>query len=170
MASMADISVLIVDDHMLFADALQERLAREPDLRPISVAYNARDAIDQAAETRPAVVIIDVVLDGYRGLDLVEKMLQTSPDSKVVVLTVAESVDDVVAALARGARAWLPKTIDVNHLLRVIRGVECGEAWLAPELLGRVLTDFAAARRNRGQSTYRALVRARCGRPRSTGG
>jgi DNA-binding NarL/FixJ family response regulator len=168
---MPGISVLVVDDHILFADALQARLAREPDLDPVSVAYHARDAIDEVARTRPAVVILDVVLDDGCGLDLIEKMRETSPDSKIVMLTVVESVDDVVTALSRGARAWLPKTIDTNNLVRVIRGVNRGGVWLAPELLGRVLTDLAAGPHTTGQLKYRALrpVSAWCCRRRLMG-
>ncbi len=78
---MADFSVLVVDDHALFADALQARLAREPDLGPVSVAYGAQQAIDQVAATRPAVVILDVVLADGTGLDLVEQIRAMSPAS-----------------------------------------------------------------------------------------
>jgi DNA-binding NarL/FixJ family response regulator len=137
---MASISVLIADDHALFADALQARLARERDLHPVAVAYGARDAMDKATATRPAVVILDVVLDDGSGLDLVEEIQQVSPDSKIVMLTAVDSVEDVVTALFRGARAWLPKTIDSDRLVRVVHGVYRGEAWLAPDLLGRVLS------------------------------
>jgi DNA-binding NarL/FixJ family response regulator len=137
-----DTSVLIVDDQAVFADALQARLAREYDLAPISVAYRRRDAIEQVATTCPAVIILDVVLDEGTGLDILDEIRARSPDSKVVILTAVESVDEVVTALSRGARAWLPKTTDIGHLVRVIRGVRRGEAWLAPDLLGHVLTDL----------------------------
>jgi two-component system, NarL family, response regulator LiaR len=140
---MAEISVLVVDDQALFADALQARLAREPDLGPVSVAYDARHAIDQLA-ARPAVVLLDVVLADGTGLDLIEEVRAGSPGSKVVMLTEVESIDEVVTALSRGARAWLPKTTDIGHLVRVVRGVHRGEAWLAPELLGRVLGELTA--------------------------
>jgi DNA-binding NarL/FixJ family response regulator len=142
MAAVGDISVLVVDDQALFADALQARLALEPDLGPISVAYSARHAIEQIAATYPAVVILDVVLDDGTGLDLLDDIRSISPESRVVMLTAIGSVDHVVTALSRGARAWLPKTTDIGHLVRVIRGVSRGEAWLAPDLLGRVLTDL----------------------------
>ncbi len=142
MTTVADISVLVVDDHTLFADALRARLAQEPDLGPVSVAYSAREAAERVAQTRPDVVILDVVLDHASGLDIVEEMRDASPGSRIVLLTAVESVDDVVVALSRGARGWLPKTIAIDHLIRAIRGVHRGEAWLAPELLGRVLTDL----------------------------
>ena len=139
----AAISVLVVDDHQLFADALRARLAREPDLGPVQVAYGAADARAMVARTRPAVVVLDLLLgEGENGLDIAESIRQSSPASKMIVLTAVESVSDVVTGLMRGVRAWLPKTVDVDQLVRVIRGVHVGEAWLAPDLLGRVLTNL----------------------------
>lgn len=144
MSPMQPISVLVGDDHAVFADALQARLDREIDLGPVTVAYSAQDAVRQAATGRPAVVILDVVLGDGSGLDLIEEIHKASPDSKVMMLTAMAAVEDVVTALTRGARAWLPKTIDSDRLVRVVRGVHRGEAWLAPELLGRVLTDLTS--------------------------
>lgn len=139
----ATISVLVVDDHQVFADALGARLARERDLGPVQVAYNTADARGKAARMRPAVVVLDLLLgEGETGLDVAESIRQLSPPSKMIVLTAVESVSDVITGLMRGVRAWLPKTIDVDHLVRVIRGVHAGEAWLAPDLLGRVLNDL----------------------------
>jgi len=136
--------VLVVDDHALFADALQTRLSREDDLGPVAVAYSARDATRRVAMTRPAVVILDVILNDRNGLDLAQEIRDVSPESRIIILTAADSIDDVVTAMSRGARAWLSKTVDSNHLVRVIRGVNRGEAWLAPELLGPVLTELTA--------------------------
>jgi DNA-binding NarL/FixJ family response regulator len=141
---MTPISVLVVDDHAVFADALQARLAREGDLRPVTVAYGAREAAGKAAATHPDVVVVDVVLDEGSGLDLADEIRRVSPASKVMMLTAGCSVEDVVTALNRGARAWLPKTVDTAHLVRVIRGVHRGEAWLAPDLFGQVLTSLMA--------------------------
>src|SRR5438132_14009751 len=104
---MAGISVLVVDDHALFADALQARLRRERDLGRITVAYNPQDALQQASATRPAVVILDLVLNDRSGLDLVKEIRRVSPESNIVILTAVESVEDAVTAVSRGARAWL---------------------------------------------------------------
>ena len=140
---MVAISVLVVDDHQVFADALGARLAREPDLGPVQVAYGAADARAKVARGRPAVVVLDLLLgEGENGLDVAESILHTWPPSKIIILTAVESVSDVVTGLMLGVRAWLPKTIDVDQLIRVIRGVHQGEAWLPPNLLGRVLTKL----------------------------
>jgi DNA-binding NarL/FixJ family response regulator len=144
MGGMTSISVLVGDDHAVFADAVRARLAMEDDLGPVTVAYSARDVVGRAAAGRPAVVVLDVALADASGLDLIEEIRQVSPGSRVVMLTATAEPADVVTALTRGARAWLPKTIASDRLVRVVRGVHRGEAWLAPELLGRVLSDLTA--------------------------
>lgn len=159
MARMATISVLVVDDHAVFADALQARLAREGDLCPVTVAYGARDALATAAAGRSDVVVLDVVLGDGSGLDLIDGIRRVSPDSKIMMLTAATTVDDVVTALIRGARAWLPKTIASDRLVQVVRGVHRGEAWLAPDLLGRVLDELTS--RTVGQPNPLTVLTAR---------
>lgn len=139
---MEAISVLIVDDHALFADALQVRLLREPNLQPIHVAYSAGDARTRLAAEPVDVVLLDVVLGDASGLDLVSHIHDVAPRTRLVMLTGTESVSSVLTALRGGARAWLPKTIDTDHLVRAIRGVFRGEVWLSPALLGLVLTDL----------------------------
>jgi DNA-binding NarL/FixJ family response regulator len=146
--NVAALSVLVVDDHAIFADALQARLSREPDLVPVGVAYGPAEARAKVVRMRPAVVVLDLLLgDGESGLDVAEAIQETSPQTKIIILTAVESVGDVVTGLRHGVRAWLPKTVDVGHLVRVVRGVHAGEAWLAPELLGRVLSDLVVGAR-----------------------
>jgi len=140
----AAISVLVVDDHAVFADALQARLSRESDLVPVMVAYSAAEALVVVAHSSPAVVVLDLVLGEDSGVDVAEAIRDTSPGTRVIVLTGSRSVVDVVNGLAKGVRAWLPKTIDIEYLVGVIRGVHAGEAWLSPQLLGQVLTELVA--------------------------
>jgi DNA-binding NarL/FixJ family response regulator len=143
-AVVAAISVLIVDDHAVFADALQARLSRESDLVPVTVAYSAAEARMVVGRALPAVVVLDLILGEDSGLDVAEAIRDTSPGTRVIILTGSQSVVEVVNGLARGVRAWLPKTIDIEYLVGVIHGVHAGEAWLAPALLGQVLTELVA--------------------------
>ena len=141
----AAISVLVVDDHVVFAEALQARLAREHDLDPVRVAYGADEARAEIVREPPAVAVLDLLLgDGESGLDVAETIRRLAPRTRTIILTAEESVDEVVTGLLSGVRGWLPKTVEVDHLVRVIRGVHAGEAWLAPDLLGRALTDLVA--------------------------
>ncbi|GAA2593016.1 response regulator transcription factor [Dactylosporangium fulvum] len=141
---MRDISVLVVDDHTLFAEALQARLSCESGLRPVHVAFTADAARTYLAAHHPQVAVVDVTLGNDSGVDLARYVAETAPTTRVVMLTAVESVDAVVAVLRHGARAWLPKTVDGDHLVRVIRGVAEGEAWLSPSLLGQALPGLVA--------------------------
>jgi len=141
---MAGISVLIVDDHAVFADALQARLARELDLAPVTVAYSATQLRAQLVRGRPDVVVLDLLLGDRSGLDLADDVRELSPATKIVMLTAVESVEPIVTGVARGIRAWLPKTVDIEYLIRVVRGVHAGEAYLEPGVLGVVLSDLVA--------------------------
>ncbi|WP_432969895.1 response regulator transcription factor [Dactylosporangium sp. CA-233914] len=141
---MGEISILVVDDHAVFADALQARLADELDLGPVSVAYSAAQLRAHLARSKPAVIVLDLMLADRTGLDLADDIRELSPTTRTVILTAMESVEPVFTGLTRGVRAWLPKTIDTDRLVRVIRGVCAGEAYLAPDVLGRVLSEMAA--------------------------
>jgi two-component system NarL family response regulator len=141
---MGGISVLIVDDHAVFADALQARLARELDLTPVTVAYSATQLRAQLVRGRPDVVVLDLLLGDRSGLDLADDVRELSPATKIVMLTAVESVEPIVTGVARGIRAWLPKTVDIEYLIRVVRGVHAGEAYLEPGVLGVVLSDLVA--------------------------
>jgi DNA-binding NarL/FixJ family response regulator len=142
----ATISVLVVDDHPLFADALRARLAREPDLDPVRVSYGAADARERAGADQPAVAVLDVMLADGDGVELAHDIRELSPSTRVLMLTAVEPAGQVCHALTHGARGWLPKTVPTAHLVRVIRGVHDGEGWLSPDLLGRVLTDLVDGR------------------------
>ena len=139
-----DVSVLVVDDHAVFAEAVQAWLAREADLRPVWTAAGAVDACTLIDRYRPRVVVLDLVLGDGSGLDVLDHARDHAPDTRTLMLSAADSTDDVIAALRHGARGWLPKTVNGDHLVEVIRRVVRGEAWLAPDLLGRVLTDLVA--------------------------
>jgi DNA-binding NarL/FixJ family response regulator len=152
------ISVLVVDDHAVFADALQARLAREPDLAPVSVAYSATQLRAQLVRGQPAVVVLDLLLGDRSGLDLTDDVRELSPATKIVMLTAVESVEPVITGLARGVRAWLPKTVDTEHLIRVVRGVHAGAAYLAPDLLGHVLSDLVARTLNPAPDPFAVLT------------
>lgn len=141
-ARVTDIAMLVVDDHPLFADALAARLSQEIGVGRVEVAYTVGQARSVLTRFTPDVAVLDVALTDGSGLDLAAHVREVSAGTAVVMLTGVESVDSVVTALRHGVRAWLPKTVDLTHLVRVIRGVARGEAWLDPQLLGRVLPDL----------------------------
>jgi DNA-binding NarL/FixJ family response regulator len=141
---MAPISVLAVDDHQVFADALAVRLSIERDLDPVTVAYSVAEASSRLSMTPVDVVVLDYSLGDGTGTELAERLRELSPKTRIIILTAGQSIDAVVDGLSVGVRAWLPKTVDTAHLVNVIRGVHAGEMWLAPALLGAVIPVLLA--------------------------
>jgi DNA-binding NarL/FixJ family response regulator len=154
------IRTLLVDDHPLFVETLAARLDREADLEVLPVAKDGRRARTLLRTLSPAVVVLDMILGAESGLSLLDEIEASHPESRVVVLTGVSAVDQVVEAVRRGARAWLPKTVDGDHLVRVIRGVVRGESWIPPELLGYVLRQLTAVQ-PAGQPDPLAVLTAR---------
>jgi DNA-binding NarL/FixJ family response regulator len=143
-AYMSAIRTLLVDGHPLFVESLAARLAREPDLDVLPVAGNAQQALASLRSLSPAVMVLDPMLERTDGLALLDQVRERHPHCRVVVLTGVLSADHAVEAVRRGARAWLPKTVDGAHLVRAIRGVSRGESWLPPDVLGHVLQQLLA--------------------------
>ncbi|MBX6748596.1 MAG: response regulator transcription factor [Micromonosporaceae bacterium] len=141
---MERVRTLLVDDHPVFAQALAVRLSGEPGITVVPVAHTVDQAVAELARSRPEVALVDLVLGRQSGLTVVEHIRTNHPETKVIMLTGVNDLDTVVEAVRRGARAWLPKSADVAHMIRVIRGVLCGEAWIPPLLLQGVLTRLAA--------------------------
>jgi DNA-binding NarL/FixJ family response regulator len=134
------ISVLLADDHAIFADALKARLSREPDFHPVSLAYSAEQLRTNVICNHPSVVVLDIAVGGESGVALAGRIREISPQTRVVMLSAVQPVTATVAAVRCGVRAWLSKTVGADDLVRAIRGVAQGEAWFAPDVLGQVLT------------------------------
>ncbi|WP_412544442.1 response regulator transcription factor [Longispora sp. K20-0274] len=131
--------VLLVDDHPVFAEALGARLATEPDIEVLPVVSDGDGALGAIGRARPDVVLLDLVLGAASGLTVLDEIRARYPDTKVIMLTAVEDPDQTVAAVRRGAAAWLPKSVHADDLVRVLRGVVRGEAWMPPKLLAEVL-------------------------------
>lgn len=142
LTTVSEISVLVVDDHAVFAEAVQALVAREPDLHPVWVAHTLREARTLLRQHQPTVVVLDLMLADGSGLELAEHAREHAPDSRLLMLTAVTSIERVVAALRQGVRGWLPKTVDSDRLVQSIRGLARGEVRLSPELLGAVLPEL----------------------------
>jgi DNA-binding NarL/FixJ family response regulator len=136
---MTCLSVLVVDDHAVFAEALQHRLSREPHLDPVRVATSTAEALALVHGGVPDVAVLDATLGNESGIRLAEKVKFTAPRCQIVMLSAVASPTVVVEALRAGARAWLAKTAHPDELLEAIDCVMRGDAWLSPPLLGAVL-------------------------------
>lgn len=137
------ISVLVVDDHAVFADAVAAQLAAEPCFAPVRVGYSVAEGRERL-KAHPDVAVLDLNLADGTALDLVRSAHRDSPATHLVILSASAWSDAMVTAVRLGLRAWLPKTVDSQLLIRTVRGVCSGAAYFQPQALGRLLAELTA--------------------------
>jgi DNA-binding NarL/FixJ family response regulator len=142
---MASIRTLLIDDLAFYMNQLAVRLGREPDLDVLPVATDLPQARVLLDTLSPAVMVFDVYNARLDGLQLLEEVREHHPRCLPVILTSTSHPEDAVAAVRRGARAWLTMPRHSEQLARVIRGVCQGEYWIPPDILGHVLRQLAPA-------------------------
>lgn len=135
--------ILLVDDHILFRDALAGLIGSQPGLTVVGSAGSVKDAIIQVYELRPDIILMDFCLPDGTGLDITQAILDELPDVKIVFLTMHEDDERLFDALRNGAKGYLLKNTSVNELLSFIRGVQHGEAAITRAMASRLLDYFA---------------------------
>ncbi|GAB3785752.1 response regulator [Nocardioides ungokensis] len=141
------IRVAVVDDHALVLAGLNALLATVDDIELIASAPTAEGARRIGANDRPDVLILDINLPDGSGIDVVRVLRRTAPTVAVLMLTMHDDDQSVLAAMRAGARGYVVKTADPEEVLRAVRSVAEGGAVLGAGVAHRALDVFAAAPR-----------------------
>lgn len=136
---MEEISLLIVDDHMVVRDGLVAMLQREPDLTVVGEARNGREAVDKARELAPDVILMDLRMPELDGVGAMREIREENPDARFLVLTTYDSDEMIFDALDVGAKGYLLKDTSREELFRAVRAVHRGESLIQPGVAAKVL-------------------------------
>lgn len=139
------IRVLVADDHRLFRDGLRALLNSAKDLELVGEAGDGEEVVAQAAVLQPDVILMDLQLPGINGVEATRRILHSQPKVNVLVLTMFEDTDTVLAAMRAGARGYILKDTDEEALLRSVRAVASGEALFGPGVAERLMRYLAEA-------------------------
>lgn len=141
----APIRILVVDDHTLFRRGLTALLARDPHLTVVGDAADAGEALRRARELQPDLILLDNHLPGVNGVDALPGLREAAPAARVLMLTVSEDEEDLAAALRAGANGYLLKTIEGDALVDAIAQAMRGEAVVAKEMTGKLVSAYRDA-------------------------
>lgn len=120
------ISILVVDDHPAYGSALVSFLRTEKDMVVVALASDGETAIELSARWQPSIVLMDLVLLGMSGLDATRRILDTSPASRVVILSLQSGHHVMMEAMKAGAFGYVSKEQPPQDLVRAIREVDRG--------------------------------------------
>jgi DNA-binding NarL/FixJ family response regulator len=134
--------IAIVDDHTIVRAGLNSLLEAEPDFEVVGQASDAVGAVTLARECKPDVFIMDISMPTVSGFETIRRVLEASPASKVVVLTMHEDERYVYQALEGGASGYVVKGSPPAELYTAIRAVVRGEAYFCPAVAKQILATY----------------------------
>ena len=138
------IHIAIIDDHPLFREGVVNTLRAAEDFEIIGEGTSAQEALRLCSEYLPDLLLLDINIPGG-GLNILPRITADCPVTKVVMLTASEQEDDVLAALKAGARGYILKGVSARELMRILRAVHDGEAYVTPSLAASLLSEMTAA-------------------------
>ncbi len=139
------IRVLVVDDHTLFRRGLTALLSRDAGVEVVGDAADAGQALRKAEELQPDVILLDNHLPGVNGVDALPALRIAAPNACILILTVSEDENDLVAALRGGAIGYLLKTIEGDALVAAIQRATQGDSVVAPEMMSKLVAAYRGA-------------------------
>ena len=137
------IRVMVVDDHSIMRFGLKQVLEQSGEFEAVGQAADGEEAVRVAAEVSPDVVVMDVIMPNKDGVEACREIMESAPDTRVVMLTASMEESAVVDAVAAGATGYLQKETDRERLLSAVRRVYRGELLVPVAVVRRV---FAAIR------------------------
>ena len=141
------IRVLIVDDHAVVRSGLRRVLDAEGDIETVAEAPNAERAVYEAIESKPDVVLMDVVMPGRSGIEATASILQAVPATRVLVLSMQDDPRYVREAFDAGASGYVMKEAADAEVVAAVRAVADGERYLHPALGAKVVAAESEVRR-----------------------
>ncbi len=136
---MAEIRILIVDDHEMVRNGLSTMLEREEDFAVIGEAQNGVEAVDKAKSLKPDVVLMDLRMPEMDGVEAMRRIRAEQEDAKFLVLTTFDTDEYIFDAIEAGAKGYLLKDTSREDLFRAVRTVNRGESLIEPAVVSRVL-------------------------------
>jgi DNA-binding NarL/FixJ family response regulator len=128
------LTVLLVDDHALVRRGFRRILEDDPEIEVVGEASDGDEAVRTANKTRPAVIVMDCALPGISGLAATRKILETRPETAILMLSMHSEDTLVRQALDAGARGYVLKNAMDLDLVNAVRRAARGERVLDPQL------------------------------------
>jgi DNA-binding NarL/FixJ family response regulator len=139
---MVKLRVYLADDHAVVRAGLSALINAQPDMQVSGEASDGRTACDQAQESQPDVVVMDVSMSEMNGAQATARLKQVCPHVKVLALTVHEDKGYLRLLLEAGASGYVLKRAAAEELIHAIRTVAAGGVYLDPVLAGKVVGSF----------------------------
>ena len=148
---MAEIRILIVDDHEMVRNGLSVMMEREEDFTVVGEAQNGKEAVEMVSRLRPDVVLMDLRMPEMDGVEAMRQIRAEQDDVKFLVLTTYDTDEYIFDAIEAGAKGYLLKDTSREELFKAVRTVNRGESLIEPGVVSRLLDRLTDLSRQAAQ-------------------
>jgi two-component system NarL family response regulator len=135
-------NVLLVDDHRLLLEGLQNLLTAHG-VSVVGLAYDGQEALERARALRPDVILMDIRMPRCDGLEATRRIRAEMPEARIVMLTTSDEDEDLFEAIRSGAVGYLLKSMNADDLVQCLQQAVEGVPPFSPGLASRLLREFA---------------------------
>ncbi|MFD0588467.1 response regulator [Paenibacillus sp. GCM10027627] len=146
------VRVMIVDDHPHGREGIRDILAGDEMFMVVGEAASGEEAIAQAADLKPDLVLMDIRMPGMGGLEATYRLKLLIPTLKIIMVTISDDITHLFEAIKRGAQGYLLKNLDPSAWLQYLREVAVDEVSMSKELAFKLLQEFSLGA-GKGDST-----------------
>ena len=133
------IRVLLADDHSVTREGLKSILAGSEEFEVVGLAMDGVEAVKVASELSPDLIVMDVMMPKKDGVEACREIMESRPETRVIMLTASTEANAVIEAVAAGAASYLQKVADMDQVLAMMREAATGEGRLPTPVVKRAV-------------------------------
>ena len=136
------VRILIADDHRFVREGIAAVLNREKDLEVVGQASDGSEAVSQARNLRPDVILMDLQMPGVDGIEAIRQIRERDPNALIVILTAFDTDDYIFRGIEAGASSYMLKDAAPEDVLKAIRALYGGASVVEPKVADRLIDRF----------------------------
>jgi DNA-binding NarL/FixJ family response regulator len=151
------IKVVLADDHAIVRDGLRALLEAKPGISVVGDASDGKQVLSQVNELQPDIVVMDILMPELNGIEATKRILESSPQVRVIILSMLGTADHVFRALQAGVRGFLLKESAGREVVDAVEAVYSGDMYFSRPITNTLVNDYMQMRQETEVDTIEKL-------------
>jgi DNA-binding NarL/FixJ family response regulator len=151
------IKVVLADDHAIVRDGLRALLEAKPGISVVGDASDGKQVLSQVNELQPDIVVMDILMPELNGIEATKRILESSPQVRVIILSMLGTADHVFRAVQAGVRGFLLKESAGREVVDAVEAVYSGDMYFSRPITNTLVNDYMQMRQETEADTIEKL-------------